>query len=114
MGTTFNKDINMLSRQQVLDNIPKVIEALADNSRVSGTTHSFYRYPAESEPKELIIGITTGATARLNASTHFSIDAQRRTENKTMMTDYNQRECNIERDITLAECLGHLDRKSVV
>jgi len=25
-----------------------------------------------------------------------------------MMTDYNQRECNIERDITLAECLEHL------
>ena len=40
----------MLSRQQVLDNIPKVIEALADNSRVSGTTHSFYRYPARFSP----------------------------------------------------------------
>jgi hypothetical protein len=25
-----------------------------------------------------------------------------------MMTDYNQRECNIERDITLTECLEHL------
>ena len=25
-----------------------------------------------------------------------------------MYSDYNQRECNIERDIVLAECLGHI------